>query len=172
MYSKKLYVFLGIVGGTIFALVAMIWFTQQRKEKALLFFRKIPDITLVDIEGRSVDLRSQFKGQPMCMIYVDVSCSYCTEQIVDIEKKISILEDVSIIFISPTSLEIAKEFVSQFDVLSQQILPFFLDSDLIINEKLKGASTPFLMFYDADGHFISSNSGFVKTEAIKRTLRN
>lgn len=170
MYSKKLYAFLGVVGVVILILIAMILHTRENKKNALLYFSKIPKITLVNIDGRSVELQNQFKNQPTCIIYIDIGCSYCTEQIRDIEKKISMLEDFSIIVISPTSVDIAKNFVKQFDILSQQKLPFLLDDDFIINAKLKGASTPFLVFYDARGQFISSNSGFVKTETIKKVL--
>jgi len=170
MLRKKLYLFCAVVGTAILLLSLMTYLRFREKERAALFFAEIPDVILKDVEGKPAELRSVFANRPTCIVYIDAGCRYCKDQIKDIEEKIEMLKDISIVFISFSSIETAVELHRQFSVLSQGEVHFLLDGDLKINEKLRGASMPFLIFYDAGGYFITTNNGFVKSEKIKKIL--
>jgi len=172
MLKKKLYLFYAVVGTAIFLLSLMTYLRFREKERAALFFAEIPDVILKDVEGKPTDLRSMFANRPTCIVYIDAGCRYCKDQIRDIEAKIDMLNGATIVFISPLSIDVAVDLKRQFSILSQEKAYFLLDADLTLYEKLRGVSTPFLVFYGTHGHFIASNNGFVKAEKIKKILLN
>lgn len=134
-------------------------------------FEKIPQISLLSLDGTAVLLPDLILEKPNVLIYFNSTCPICQSEAELLVREYSLDSSVNFIWISSEPLVAVNEFRDRFglDILPNHVLA----SDTLFKfaNEFKLNSVPSTLVYDRQGRFIDFFKWAVSMQELKTAIQ-
>lgn len=171
--KRKKYHKIFIIGFGILFIVVMSWLYINifRDSMGREIGTKIPRITFINKEGNKITLNSDGKHYTLVLLF-DYYCEYCRNQLNELNKNISLLNDVRIfLFTSYDSLFKNKTMTRWEKLTGDAFINWGIVDNKILEKRFGWFLTPSEYLYGAQGKLIWKNPGIIKISKIKEFIK-
>jgi len=129
----------------------------------------IPDVTLPRLGGGEVSL-TQFAGKPLVLNLWATWCPPCRQEMPLLTKVASERHDVVFVFAAQdrgNTATLVRQYLDQTGLVQEWAL---LDSQNVLQQKLKTTGLPTTYFFDRQGRLVAKHVGAITPEILEKSL--
>ncbi len=153
----------------LLAVAGLGWLLLGQQQKTVTSSSDIPQVTLPRLGGGEVSL-TQFAGKPLVINLWATWCPPCRREMPLLTKVASERNDVVFVFASQdrgNAATLVRQYLDQTGLVQEWAL---LDSQNVLQQKLKTTGLPSTYFFDRQGRLVAKHVGAITPEILEKSL--
>lgn len=143
--------------------------TKKQNNAAAITKQTLPNFTFYNLDSVATTNNFIAKGKPVCIFYFNADCEHCQYEAKEINKNITLFNDIQIVMVSYNTQKEIKVFKQEYK-LNYPNIAFLQDPNYQFKNWFGKTSVPAVFIYNAKHQLVKEYHGETKIEAIIKSL--
>lgn len=167
-----------IISIAVFAIVAIISYlgysivsktTEKRETQKRI--SELSAFSFEDLNGNEFSNQNLKLNTNTILINFNSTCDLCQHEAQSIVEHVELFNDSQVLFISPESVELIKQFEKDYKLINQNNINLLHDPTNLFTRKLGATAYPYLLIYDKNQNLIKRHKGQLNAPAIAKIIK-
>jgi thiol-disulfide isomerase/thioredoxin len=163
-------VIIGVISLSILYLGFKIYQRLEAKKEIEATVKIFQDFCAFDLKYMNELHTGSLSEKPVILLFIHPECEFCNEEIKQIKKQETQLEDVVILLITHAEKEQALEFYSSYSLSQFDNIHLLIDDYLKVAGLYGSPPVPSVFLYRADKKLLFKHNGAIKIDAILKNI--